>query len=150
MLKNLRNRLNDNKGFSLVELIVVIAIMVILIAILVPNITGYINKSRDVSKSATAKSIYDAAYAYQTELIGQNKIGDSKTVGTIEGALKDDDSIYKIDLSGEQTLSTGSTPGGDEDFALDVDSSTGKIYVYYTSAVDPEKTLRYPAETSES
>jgi type IV pilus assembly protein PilA len=60
MVKNLRNRLNDNKGFSLVELIVVIAIMVILIALLVPNVVGYISKAQDSANLSAAKSIYNA------------------------------------------------------------------------------------------
>lgn len=61
MLKNLKNRLNENKGFSLVELIVVIAIMVILIALLVPNVVGYISKAQDSANLSAAKSIYNAA-----------------------------------------------------------------------------------------
>ena len=61
MLKNLKNRLNENKGFSLVELIVVIAIMVILIALLVPNVIGYITSSQKTANLSAAKSIYNAA-----------------------------------------------------------------------------------------
>lgn len=37
----------NNKGFSLIELIIVIAIMAILIAIIAPNLTKYLGKSKD-------------------------------------------------------------------------------------------------------
>lgn len=61
MLKKLQNRLNESKGFTLVELIVVIAIMVILIALLVPNVVGYISSSQTTANLSAAKSIYNAA-----------------------------------------------------------------------------------------
>ena len=131
MLKNLRNRLSDNKGFSLVELIVVIAIMVILIAILVPNITGYINKSRTVANSAAAKTVYDAAYAYQTELIGKNKAATSIDADFL-AAIKDD--IGNIEIGapsatdpGKVDLKIASSLAGFKD---------GELYVVYYSYDD--------------
>lgn len=36
----------DNKGFSLIELIIVIAIMAVLVAIIAPNLTRYLGKSK--------------------------------------------------------------------------------------------------------
>lgn len=44
----------DNKGFSLVELIIVIAIMVILVAVLAPQYLRYVEKSRVSSDTQTA------------------------------------------------------------------------------------------------
>lgn len=44
----------DNKGFSLVELIIVIAIMVILVAVLAPQYLRYVEKSRISSDTQTA------------------------------------------------------------------------------------------------
>lgn len=143
MLKNLRNRLSDNKGFSLVELIVVIAIMVILIAILVPNITGYINKSRDVSAAATAKTVYDAAYAYQTELLGKNDVA-YKDQSTIFSALTSD-GAYKLDITG--TLVEGESTG-DTVTGLTVDSADGKITTSYWSLVE-NKAMTYPNGSDE-
>lgn len=53
-LKNLKN---NNKGFSLVELIVVIAIMIVLISLLAPNVIGYIEKANNVADVANAKEM---------------------------------------------------------------------------------------------
>ena len=39
-------RTNENKGFSLVELIVVIAIMAVMAAVLAPSLLGYVERSR--------------------------------------------------------------------------------------------------------
>lgn len=46
MLKKLWNKKNDKKGFTLVELIVVLIILAILAALLIPALTGYIDKAK--------------------------------------------------------------------------------------------------------
>lgn len=53
----------SNKGFSMVELIIVIAIMAILAAALAPSLIKYINKSRLSTDITTGTSIADAAAA---------------------------------------------------------------------------------------
>lgn len=50
----------NNRGFSLVELIIVIAIMAILSAVIVPAIIRYIDKSRKAMDVQTAQVIYEA------------------------------------------------------------------------------------------
>ena len=62
MLKFLNKKKNDNKGFSLVELIIVVAIMAILVGLLAPQYLKYIEKSR---KSADASNLDEMVRAIQ-------------------------------------------------------------------------------------
>lgn len=59
--KSKRKRRNNNFGFSLVELIIVIAIMAILAAALAPALIRYIAKSRKAVDIETASVIFEAA-----------------------------------------------------------------------------------------
>ena len=58
---------NKKKGFTLVELIVVLAILAILAAMLVPALTGYIDKANEKKTLATARQYYVAAQTVASE-----------------------------------------------------------------------------------
>ncbi len=61
MINKFKNKFKDKKGFTLVEVIVVMTIIVTLIAIVGPNTIGYINSARTTSNKATARSVYIAS-----------------------------------------------------------------------------------------
>lgn len=88
MIKKLQ-KLKAKKGFTLVELIVVIAIIGVLAAILVPTMLGYVENSRITSADQIAKTIKDAAQVAATEMDTQG-MGLNATVLEVKGSYDAD------------------------------------------------------------
>lgn len=78
MWKKLRN--NNKKGFTLVELIVVLVILAILAALLIPALTKYIDKAKEKDVIAKTRQIVMAAQTLADEEYAA--ISDSTTTVT--------------------------------------------------------------------
>lgn len=63
----MKERKMNNKGFSLVELIIVIAIMAILIVVLAPQYLKYVEKSRNSTDVTNATEIVTALQVYASD-----------------------------------------------------------------------------------
>ena len=74
---------STKKGFTLVELIVVLVILAVLAAMLVPALVGYIDRARAEKEYQTAATVYGAAQAVLTELYAKDELTDGQnTVAT--------------------------------------------------------------------
>ena len=122
-------KLRAKKGFTLVELIVVIAIIGVLAAILIPTMLGYVTQSKVTSANSTAASIKNEIDAFLTQLDTVNKgmkkgsvtseititVGGSATTaaGDWKVSVTDQDSFN--DASHWSTSAVAGTTKGDAD-----------------------------------
>ena len=75
-------KMKNQKGFTLVELIVVLVILAILAALLVPALTGYIDKANKEKVIATTRMVVMAAQTEVSEKYGLK--ADGKLTGTYD------------------------------------------------------------------
>ncbi len=66
-MNNLKEKKLNNKGFSLVELIIVIAIMAVLIGVLAPQYLKYVEKSRQSADLDTIDQMISAVEIYSAD-----------------------------------------------------------------------------------
>lgn len=86
-------RKNNKKGFTLIELIVVVAILVALMLMLVPRLTGFTKEATKTANSANARAIYTAIKA--TETAQSTKLyTDAPTVDICKGTGDTSVSVY--------------------------------------------------------
>ena len=101
-MKNLKNK----KGFTLIELIVVIAILGILALFLVPQFMGYSQDAKKQVAIANTRTVWTAAKAAQTE----SEYKEYKTAAEFKKAITDklgtSFDATKVTLNPDNTTST--------------------------------------------
>ena len=104
----MKERKLNNKGFSLVELIIVIAIMVILVVVIAPQYTRFVNTSRvssDVQTAQTMATAIDAAIAEgQSPFNGNNIVWTNVPGGNVTATPASRFNGYSFAFTGDNTV----------------------------------------------
>ena len=135
------NMFKKNGGFTLVELIVVIAILAILAGVAVPMYSGYIAKANQAADYTLLDSVKTAAIFVATEAdpnhdLSADKIAVTATVAD-DGTVTN--TVVVTDFGADKTAGTTD----DENYTVDVESYVGKFtfkdttktaYTWYAAA----------------
>lgn len=80
---------NKKRGFTLVELIVVLVILAILAALLIPALTGYIDKAKKDQVIAETRMLHEAVQTEMSELYGSanGKLNSATTLANNTGKV---------------------------------------------------------------
>lgn len=127
----------NNKGFSLIELIIVIAIMAILVAIIAPNLTKYLGKSKNKTDSKNADEIAQqlqtAITDYETDNGELCADGDTVTISWASGSAVSTPATTAFDaiVNDNITNSTKSKENG-ADATATISKASGKYTITVT------------------
>lgn len=119
-----KERKMNNRGFSLVELIIVIAIMAILAAILAPQLMRYVDKARKSTDISNCNSI---KVAVETALADEAAYQNAPTGSfTFNGSAPSDAALEAGDFKTELTKIIGDWPSvkqkGAANFKVTIDA----------------------------
>ncbi|MBP3325326.1 MAG: prepilin-type N-terminal cleavage/methylation domain-containing protein [Coprococcus sp.] len=132
--------MKNNKGFSLVELIIVIAIMAILAGALAPALIKYINKSRrsaDVSNADTIRTACQTAMSDEDAMVAIGSGCTATSVSDLKANYGAFSSEFKSIL-GDSTVKSKYFDKGNE-FTVDIDVAANTVIVKAGgSQVSPE------------
>ena len=151
---NMKNKKMNNKGFSLVELIIVIAIMAVLVGVLAPAYLRYVEKSRKSADIQAIDAVMSAMEATAIDPEFDMTVDKEMEVTFSDAGVMNIDTTNKAyqqeikDIVGSYTLKSTDWKGKLKSVKGVVDTS-GQIKFTIVGSVSEEvfKTGNFPADT---
>jgi prepilin-type N-terminal cleavage/methylation domain-containing protein len=118
-LVELRKKLKNKKGFTLMEMLIVVAIIVILLAIAIPSFNNSLNKAKTTADEANVRSYY-------AEIMVKNMTEKDPTLPStdIKEAMKT--AGYELQAKGADVTASGATV---DEFKLTYTNDSGANFV---------------------
>lgn len=151
---------NKNKGFSMVELIIVVAMLAVLMALLAPQYIRYVEKTRIREDDAVVKALIDVIMitvedtdAYETLSNGAQPVFQMDSSGAVSVSGWDANTVAKFQSEAYSTLYGQSTPKNvfkSREYKNYLASSNIQITYIYNASLMTYKvlTIAVPANSS--
>ncbi|MDD3277253.1 MAG: prepilin-type N-terminal cleavage/methylation domain-containing protein [Lachnospiraceae bacterium] len=130
---NLKKKLKEKKGFTLAELLIVVAIIAVLVAISIPIFTSQLEKSREAVDAANIRATYAEC---QTAILTDGNIDKVTTKEITLKQQKNDWQTTNIDWPKNLTVSGEPTAKGKATFTYTAATATadGTLTVTFSAA----------------
>ena len=143
-MKKLRK---NDKGFTLVELIVVLVILALLAAILVPALLGYIDKAKKEKNYQAAQEVHTAVQALATESYGKGNTTPTMSLDDIKDLAGIDD-LAEVNVKWKNTADNEKTKFQVDEMSVKFTSDSSDVYYIYKKGTDNKYSWQSETENS--